>query len=78
LSGFFFCDIKIALDVTWEIIMALLGLAVLSALVKRIDVLYVVPIGATISLVFFIISQLSVCLLCDESMKKDGDISSPS
>ena len=35
LSGFFFCDIKIALDVTWEIIMALLGLAVLSALVKK-------------------------------------------
>jgi chromate transporter len=40
-----------ALAVPWDILRALLGMAALVALVKKIDILYIVPIGAVISLV---------------------------
>jgi chromate transporter len=45
-----FATLKFSLNVPWDIIRALLGLAAMTALVKRIDILYVVLIGALISL----------------------------
>jgi chromate transporter len=48
-----YVTLKFALDVPWDILRALLGLAALTALVKKIDVLYIVLIGAAISLVLF-------------------------
>jgi chromate transporter len=45
-----FATLKFALNVPWDIIRALLGLAAMTALVKKIDILYVVLIGALISL----------------------------
>jgi chromate transporter len=48
-----YVTLKLALDVPWDILKALLGLAALTALVKKIDVLYIVLIGAVISLVLF-------------------------
>lgn len=49
----FYVTLKVAFDVPWDIIRALLGLAALAALVKKVDILYVVLIGAAISLVIF-------------------------
>jgi chromate transporter len=48
-----FATIKFAINVPWDIIRALLGLVALAALIKKIDILYVVLIGAAISLVLF-------------------------
>jgi chromate transporter len=45
-----FATLKFALNVPWDIIRSLLGLAAMTALVKKIDILYVVLIGALISL----------------------------
>lgn len=47
----FSVTLKFASDVPWDVIRALLGLAALTALVKKVDILYVVLIGAAISLV---------------------------
>jgi chromate transporter len=48
-----YVTLKFALDVPWDILRMLLGLAALTALVKKIDVLYIVLSGAVISLVLF-------------------------
>jgi chromate transporter len=48
-----YVTLKFALAVPWDILRALLGLAALMALVKKIDILYIVLIGAVISLVLF-------------------------
>jgi len=49
----FFTTLKFALDVPWDIIRVLLGLASLAALVTKIDIIYVVVVGAIISLLMF-------------------------
>jgi chromate transporter len=46
-----FATIKFAINVQWDTLRALLGLAALAALVYKIDILYIVLIGAVISLV---------------------------
>lgn len=43
--------IKFGLNVSWDIAMALLGLAAMIALLKKVDVLYVVLCGAVISII---------------------------
>jgi len=48
---FFFVTVKFLLNVPWDIIRVLLGLAALTALLKKADVLYVVLIGAVISII---------------------------
>ena len=45
--------IKFALAVPWDIIRVLLGVAALTALIKKIDLLYVVVIGGIISVWLF-------------------------
>jgi len=47
----FFVTIKFLLNVPWDVIRTLLGLAALTALLKKTDVLYVVLIGAIISII---------------------------
>jgi chromate transporter len=42
--------IKFALTVPWDIIRILLGLAALTALLRKVDILYIVPAGAVISI----------------------------
>jgi len=49
----FFVTIKFTIAVPWDVIKVLLGLAALTALIKKVDVLYVVLIGAGISLFLF-------------------------
>jgi chromate transporter len=49
----FFVTIKFAIAVPWDVIKVLLGIAALTALIKKVDVLYVVLIGAGISLFLF-------------------------
>jgi len=49
----FYVTLKFAFDVPWDIIRSLLGLVALAALVKKIDILYVVLIGAAVSLALF-------------------------
>ena len=48
-----FVAIKFALAVPWDVIKVVLGLAALTALVKKVDILYVVLIGAVISVFIF-------------------------
>jgi len=48
-----FVAIKFALAVPWDVIKVVLGLAALTALVKKVDILYVVLIGAVISVLIF-------------------------
>lgn len=47
----FYVTLKFALAVPWDIVRLLFGLGALIALAKRVDVLYVVLIGAAISIV---------------------------
>ena len=49
----FFVTIKFAMNVQWDVIRALLGLAALTALVKKVDILYVVLIAAAVSVLLF-------------------------
>ena len=49
----FFVMVKFALAVPWDVVKVLLGLAALTALIKKVDVLYIVLIGAAISLFLF-------------------------
>lgn len=49
----FYVTIKFTLDVPWDIIRAFLALAALSALVKKVDILYIVMTGAVVSLAVF-------------------------
>jgi chromate transporter len=51
----FFVTVKFALAVPWDAVKVLLGLAALTALIKKVDVLYIVLIGAAIS-IFFVLS----------------------
>jgi chromate transporter len=51
----FFVTLKFALAVPWDAVKVLLGLAALTALIKKVDVLYIVLIGAAIS-IFFVLS----------------------
>jgi chromate transporter len=48
-----YVTLKFAIAVPWDILRVLLGLAALTALVKKIDILYIVLTGAAISLVLF-------------------------
>jgi chromate transporter len=48
-----YATLKFALDVPWDILRALFGSAALTALVKKIDIFYIVLIGAVISLILF-------------------------
>ena len=41
--------IKFTMTVPWDVIRILLGLAALTALLRKVDILYIVPIGAVIS-----------------------------
>ena len=47
----FFVTIKFLLNVPWDMMRVILGLAALTALLNKIDVLYVVLIGAVISII---------------------------
>ena len=47
----FFVTVKFILNVPWDMMRVILGLAALTALLNKIDVLYVVLIGAVISIV---------------------------
>ncbi len=49
----FFVTVKFALAVPWDAVKVLLGLAALAALIKKVDVLYIVLIGAAISIFWF-------------------------
>lgn len=49
----FFATVKFALDVPWDMVKVLLGVASLAALVRRVDIVYVVLVGSVISLVMF-------------------------
>ncbi|MCX5842040.1 MAG: chromate efflux transporter [Deltaproteobacteria bacterium] len=44
-----FVCIKFAITVPWDILRILLGLAALTALLRKVDILYIVPVGAVIS-----------------------------
>jgi chromate transporter len=44
-----FVCIKFAMTVPWDVIRILLGLAALTALLRKVDILYIVPLGAVIS-----------------------------
>jgi chromate transporter len=44
-----FVCIKFAMAVPWDILRILLGLAALTALLRKVDILYIVPVGAVIS-----------------------------
>jgi chromate transporter len=44
-----FVCIKFAMAVPWDILRILLGLAALTALLRKVDILYILPIGAVIS-----------------------------
>ena len=47
----FFVTVKFLLNVPWDMLRVILGLAALTALLKKTDVLYVVLIGAVISMI---------------------------
>ena len=49
----FFVTIKFALAVPWDVVKVVFGIAALTALIKRVNILYVVLIGAVISLFLF-------------------------
>jgi len=44
--------IKFALAVPWDIIRIILGLGALAALIRKVDILYIVPAGAVLSMIF--------------------------
>jgi chromate transporter len=46
-----FVCIKFAMTVPWDIVRILLGLAALTALLRKVDILYIVPVGAVVSVV---------------------------
>jgi chromate transporter len=48
-----FVCIKFAITVPWDILRILLGLAALTALLRKVDILYIVPVGAIISVFIF-------------------------
>jgi chromate transporter len=44
--------IKFALAVPWDVVRIILGLASLAALIRKVDILYIVPAGAVLSVIF--------------------------
>ena len=48
-----FVCIKFAITVPWDILRILFGLTVLIALFRKVDILYIVPVGAVISVFIF-------------------------
>jgi chromate transporter len=46
-----FVCIKFAMTVPWDVIRILLGLVALTALLRKVDILYIVPVGAVVSVV---------------------------
>ena len=44
--------IKFALAVPWDMVRIILGLAALAALIRKVDILYIVPAGAVLSVIF--------------------------
>jgi chromate transporter len=48
-----YVGIKFAMAVPWDVIRILLGLTALTALLRKVDILYIVPVGAVISLFIF-------------------------
>ena len=44
--------IKFALAVPWDIVRIILGFASLAALLRKVDILYIVPAGAVLSVIF--------------------------
>jgi len=44
--------IKFALAVPWDVVRIILGLAALAALIRKVDILYIVPAGAVLSVIF--------------------------
>ncbi len=44
-----FVCIKFAMNIPWDVIRILLGLVALAALLRKVDILYIVPLGAVIS-----------------------------
>jgi chromate transporter len=46
-----FVCIKFAMNVPWDVIRILLGLVALTALLRKVDILYIVPVGAAVSVV---------------------------
>ena len=49
----FYATIKFAFAVPWDVVRVLLALGALTALIRKIDILYVVLIGAVISMIIF-------------------------
>jgi chromate transporter len=49
----FYATIKFAFAVPWEVVRVLLALGALTALIRKIDIMYVVLIGAVISMIIF-------------------------
>ena len=49
----FFVTVKFAMAIPWDVAKILLGAAVLAALIKKVNILYVVLIGAIVSLFLF-------------------------
>ncbi len=47
-----FVFIKFALAVPWDEVRIILGLAALAALIRKVDILYIVPAGAVLSVIF--------------------------
>jgi chromate transporter len=44
--------IKFAWAVPWDVVRIILGLAALAALLRKVDILYIVPVGAILSVIF--------------------------
>jgi chromate transporter len=44
--------IKFALAVPWGVVRIILGLAALAALIRKVDILYIIPAGAVLSVIF--------------------------
>ena len=47
-----FVFIKFALAVPWDVVRIIFGLAALAALLRKVDILYIVPAGAVLSMIF--------------------------
>jgi len=43
---------KFALAIPWDVVRIILGLATLAALIRKVDILYIVPAGAVLSIIF--------------------------
>jgi len=48
-----YVTIKFTLAVPWDLVKGLIGVATLVALLKKVDIIWIVPAGALLSLIFF-------------------------